>query len=81
MKITYSSHALRRMSERNVSKEEVESTVLKPEKTEKGRKGREVAYKFFDGRLLRVVYEKKDKIIVVTAHWSRPERYAGGKSG
>ncbi len=70
-----------RMSERNISKEEVESAISNPSKRERGKKGREVAYKFFDGGLLRVVYEKKTKIMVVTAHWSRPERYAGGKSG
>jgi SOS response regulatory protein OraA/RecX len=80
MKVTYSSHALRRLSERNISKEEVEATISSPERTEKGRKGREIVYKIFDGKLLRVVYEKKDEIRVVTAYWSSPGRY-GGKSG
>lgn len=77
MRITYSSHALRRLSERNISKEEVKATISNPERIEKGKKGREIVYKIFDGKLLRVIYEKKDKIKVVTAYWSSLERYAG----
>ncbi len=43
---------------------------------DKGKKGRKIAHKLVGERLLRVVFEPKEKsYILITAYYAAPERY------
>ncbi len=77
MKIKFIEHALERMKERGITKDEVINAISKPDYVEKGYGGREVAQKLIDGKLLRVIYERHgDEIIVITAYkTSKVEKY------
>lgn len=62
----------------NISKSQVEDTVLIPDKVTKGRKGRLVAQKVMDKEhLLRVIYEESENIEIVTFYPARRKRYEG----
>jgi len=66
VQIKYSNHALERMEERNISKEQVEKTLTPPTNIKSGRGEKFVATK--NG--IRVVYVVTDKtILVVTVTW------------
>ena len=65
--IGYDRHAKRRMREREVTEEQVEIAIREPESYEQSIKGRKNAYKFLNGRFLRVTYrEEADHILVIT---------------
>ena len=66
-RIKYDRHAKRRMKEREVTEEEVEITIKKPEDVEPSVKGRKNAYKFMNGRFLRVTLkEESNHMLVIT---------------
>ena len=66
--IQYDRHAKRRMKEREVSVEEAEVVINNPDYNESSIKGRINAYKFINGRYLRVTFkEESDQILVITA--------------
>ncbi|MGD0282143.1 MAG: DUF4258 domain-containing protein [Dissulfurispiraceae bacterium] len=65
MHIKYDRHAKRRMKEREVTEDEVEAVIGKPDYSEPSVKGRTNAFKFLNGRYLRVTY-KGDLIITAT---------------
>jgi SOS response regulatory protein OraA/RecX len=70
MEIEYTIHAIRRIEFRGVTREDVEQTLISPDKKDKGYKNRELAYKKFGERELKVVYATKDEIItVITVMW------------
>lgn len=77
MKIKFIEHALERIKERGITKDEVIDAISEPDYVGKGYGGREVAQKLTDGKLLRVIYEKHgDEIIVITAYkTSKVEKY------
>ncbi|WP_457550515.1 DUF4258 domain-containing protein [Archaeoglobus sp.] len=77
MKIKFIEHALERMKERGITKEEVIKAISEPDYVGKGYGEREVAQKLIDGKLLRVIYERHgDEIIVITAYkTSKVEKY------
>lgn len=77
MKITFIEHALERMKERRITKDEVINAISEPDHVGKGYGGREVSQKHIDGKLLRVIYERHgDEIVVITAYkTSKVERY------
>ena len=62
-------HALERMNERGINKEEVIATLSYPDDIDLTDENRNIAQRFIEGKLLRVVYkEKEDTIIVVTVY-------------
>jgi len=71
---------LLQIRDRRIAKEQVESTVRKPDRTVPGRAGRVVAEKVFNKRLLRVIYESNEEIVVVTAYSTEKTRYLRGYS-
>ncbi len=76
MKVVYTSHALESIKERGISKEIIEKSIEKPDEIIMGKKGRKIAHKVINGKLLRVIYEPKEKTyILVTAYYTKPERY------
>jgi hypothetical protein len=68
MLIRYARHAKRRMKERDVSENEVETVIQNPDYSEQSVKGRINSFKFLSGRYLRVTYKNDDdQILVITA--------------
>jgi hypothetical protein len=65
--IQYDRHAKRRMKDRAVSQEETQLAIENPDSLEKSVKGRSSAFKFMNGRYLRVTFkEELDHVLVVT---------------
>ena len=63
----------------NLTKEQVEDTVGKPQRVGPAYEGRKVAQKGLDAEhLIRVIYEEEDDIInIVTFYPARRDRYEG----
>ncbi|MBI4686298.1 MAG: DUF4258 domain-containing protein [Nitrospirae bacterium] len=65
--VKYDRHAKRRMQERDVTEYETESAIRNPDFSEPSIKGRTNAFKFTNGRHLRVTFkEDADHILVIT---------------
>ena len=65
--VKYDRHAKKRMKEREVSKDETEFAIENPDFCEPSIKGRMNAFKFTNGRYLRVTFkEEVDHILVIT---------------
>ena len=65
--IKYDRHARKRMKERDVTEDETEFVIENPDFYEPGIKGRTNAFKFLNGRYLRVTFkEESDHILVIT---------------
>jgi hypothetical protein len=65
--LIYDRHAKRRMKERKISEAEVEYVFKNPDYSEKSIKERVNAFKFINGRYLRVTHrEEKDHILIMT---------------
>lgn len=83
MKVVYTSHAELKFKilEKHgvkVTKKQIEDTVLRPDKVTKGRKRRLIAQRKMDEKhLLRVIYEKKENIEIITFYPARRKRYEG----
>jgi hypothetical protein len=61
-------HAKRRMKERKVTDKEIESVLENPDYSEKSIKQRYNAFKWLNGRYLRITYkEELDHTLVITA--------------
>ncbi|PIN95261.1 hypothetical protein COU53_00170 [Candidatus Pacearchaeota archaeon CG10_big_fil_rev_8_21_14_0_10_30_48] len=72
----YTEHSKESLFERKISKEFVENTIINPDKIFESIKGRKIAQKEFNNKLLRVIYKETDKIyIVITVYYSKLERY------
>lgn len=74
--IKYDRHAKRRMRDRDVIEDEVKSTIEKADFLKQSIKGRMNAFKFINGRYLRVTFKEEPKqmfIITVTIR-KRPFR-------
>lgn len=55
------------MKERDVAENETETVIENPDSNDSSIKGRTNAYKFLNGRYLRVTYrEENDQILVIT---------------
>lgn len=68
MKIYFSRHACRQMRWREISKDEITLTILRPDMIEDSTKGRKNALKRHGKKLLKVTYkEEDDRIIIITA--------------
>lgn len=83
MKVVYTSHAeLKfRILEKhrvNITKTQVEDTVLRPDKVIESVEGRSIAQKAISEKhLLRVIYEKRENIKIITFYSARRNRYEG----
>ena len=77
MKVEYIPYAEETLLDRGISKKKVELSILKPLEVVDGKSGRKIAHKIFEGKLLRVVFEIEDEKTykVVTAYYTKPERY------
>jgi len=65
--IKYDRHAKRRMKDRHVIEDEVKSAIEDADFLEQSIKGRFNAFKFINGRYLRVTFkEEPDHILVIT---------------
>ncbi len=65
--VKYDRHAKRRMKERDVAEKETESVIENPDSCEPSVKGRNNAFKFINGRYLRVTFkDEPDHILVIT---------------
>jgi len=68
--ITYTDHALGRMSVRGITKKMVRDTLANPEQTGAGYKSRFLAYKSFGSRRIKVVYTKEDeRFVIISVIW------------
>ena len=68
MEIHFSRHAKKQMRWRDISDEEVTSTLLHPEKTEPSIKGRKNVLKHIGHKWVKVTFpEEHGKIMVITA--------------
>jgi len=64
--ITYDRHAKRRMKDRHVTEDEVKHAIENADSLEQSIKGRMNAFKFSNGRYLRVTFrEEYDNILVI----------------
>jgi len=77
MSIKFTKHALQRIKKRNISKDEILSTINNPDLLRKDLYGNFVAQKVIEKRLLRVFYfSEGDAKIVITAYkTSKTEKY------
>ena len=65
--IRYDRHARKRMKDREVSEDEAEFVIKNPDACKPSIKGRINAFKFVNGRYLRVTFkEESDHILVIT---------------
>ena len=77
MKIVYTYHAKRRMTQRKVSPEQVEETLDRPDDILPGEQDEEIAIKQFGAREIKVVYYEdidRDVVVVYTAISKRLKR-------
>ena len=66
----YTKHAQTRMEQRNLTKSQIEETVLEPDRLLLGLERRKLAQKEFSGYTLEVVYKQEEgRIVVLTAYW------------
>ena len=66
--VKYDRHARRRMKWRKISQEEVEQVIAEPDRSEQSKEERINAFKFINGRLIKVSYrEFGDELLVITA--------------
>lgn len=76
MGISYTAYAEETLKDRGIGKEEIESALTNPAEIVKGKSGRRIAHKIVGDKLLRVVFETEAKdYIVITAYYTKPERY------
>jgi len=76
MKIVYSEHAKEKIEERKISEKIIETAILRPDKILESRFERKIIHKIIGSKLLRVVVkEENDIFIVITAYYTKPERY------
>ena len=77
MRVAFIPHALDRMKKRGITEKMVLETLKDPEKLEEGYKGRKIAQKMFNDKLLRLIYEEKEnELEVITAYLtSKVDKY------
>ena len=76
MKITYTVHAEMKIAKRGILKTYIETVLKSPDKLLDAKDGRKIAQKVVKKHLIRVVFEEDGNAYkVVTAYYSKPERY------
>jgi hypothetical protein len=75
IQIEFKPHALRRMEERDIEKEEIELVMRDPREAIQVKFGRLAAFNYINEKGLVVIYQKQNnKIEVVTAIWADKRR-------
>jgi len=75
-KIRITKHAKRRMKIYGISKREVVQALQEPNVLLDGHSGRKIAQKRLNSYVLRVIFEERDKeVVVITVYRARRERY------
>jgi len=79
--IIFIQHALERLEERGISAKMVEEVIRDPDNADYGDKGRKIAQKLIDEKLLRVIYDDEEyRIVVISAYvTSKVEKYSRWK--
>lgn len=78
MDVEYTEYAEMKIAKRKLSKSDIKETLSNPEKTIDSRGERKIAQKMIGNYILRVVFEKHGNVYkVITAYYSKPERYDG----
>ena len=73
--IIFIQHAMDRLREREISTELVIEVIRNPDRIDSANE-RKIAQKLIDGKLLRVIYEEEEAIVVVSAYrTSKVSRY------
>ena len=73
--IIFIQHAMDRLREREISTELVIEAIRNPDRIDSENE-RKIARKLIDGKLLRVIYEEEEAIVVVSAYrTSKVSRY------
>jgi len=68
--LIYTNHSKIRIKQRNLKIQQIEKTVIKPDKILPSFKGRSLAQKNFSGQILEVVFRKQENnIIIIIAYW------------
>ena len=65
--IIFIQHAMDRLREREISTELVIEVIRNPDRIDSANE-RKIAQKLIDGKLLRVIYEEEEAIVVVSAY-------------
>ena len=70
MRIVYTDHSARRMSDRGISKLMVEETLKSPDRMSTGYNNRSIAFKSFKEGIVKVIFfiENND-FVVITVMW------------
>ena len=68
MNIVFTKHAIDRLKKRKITKEEVERTIISPEKLIK-EGGKYYANKNIGEGIIEVVYERENYIKVISLYW------------
>ncbi len=76
IEFVYTNYSEETLVEREISKTDVENTILNPDIILEGKKRRKIANKIIGEKLLRVVFEGCAKTyIVITAYYTKLARY------
>ena len=57
MRITFIDYTEDSLSDRKISKEIIKDAILNPDEIVEGKKGRKIAHKVIENKLLRIIYE------------------------
>lgn len=71
LEIKYLKHAVKRMKIRKITKGIVEEALIDPDKVISGRLNRRIALKRHKDKWIKVIFEEKKDVIVITAYWTR----------
>lgn len=76
MKFEYTTHAEERIRKRKIDRSLLEDAVKNPEIILLSKYGRWIAQRTLKGKVLRVVYEKREDIyMIITAYYTESRRY------
>jgi hypothetical protein len=76
--IVFIQHAADRLKERGIALDLVKETIRNPDRTDLENE-RKIAQKLIEGKLLRVIYEEEEAIVVISAYrTSQVDRYLKG---
>ncbi len=78
--VQFTKHAEEKLSERDIGKKVVATTIQNPDEKLLGRGNSIIAQKEVSGKMLRVIFrEKQQHYIVITAYFTEKKRYEVNK--
>ena len=70
MSFIYTKHSKVRIKQRNLKSQQIEETIIEPDKVTSSFKGRLITQKNFSGETLEVIFKKQgNNVIIITAYW------------